>query len=120
MTDGVGARAVPCPFGRGARPCSDANGSILLASKSHTAMGSGDSWPSVLFHCACQPKARERMEARRGGAFTLSGGLACAVLCFVIDMGDGNSGGGAAQRSEERRVGKECGYQCRSRWSPYH
>ena len=20
----------------------------------------------------------------------------------------------------ERRVGKECGYQCRSRWSPYH
>ena len=27
---------------------------------------------------------------------------------------------GAAVRSEERRVGKECGYQCRSRWSPYH
>ena len=27
----------------------------------------------------------------------------------------GSSGG-----SEERRVGKECGYQCRSRWSPYH
>ena len=25
-----------------------------------------------------------------------------------------------AQGSEERRVGKECGYQCRSRWSPYH
>ena len=23
-------------------------------------------------------------------------------------------------RSEERRVGKECGYQCRSRWSTYH
>ena len=23
-------------------------------------------------------------------------------------------------RSEERRIGKECGYQCRSRWSPYH
>ena len=22
--------------------------------------------------------------------------------------------------SEERRVGKECGRQCRSRWSPYH
>src|SRR5438034_8106604 len=26
------------------------------------------------------------------------------------------TGGGPAQRSEERRVGKEC----RSRWSPYH
>ena len=23
-------------------------------------------------------------------------------------------------RSEERRVGKECKSQCRSRWSPYH
>src|SRR3546814_17227876 len=26
----------------------------------------------------------------------------------------------AAIRSEERRVGKECGSTCRSRWSPYH
>ena len=25
-----------------------------------------------------------------------------------------------ATRSEERRVGKECMVQCRSRWSPYH
>ena len=25
-----------------------------------------------------------------------------------------------ADRSEERRVGKECWYRCRSRWSPYH
>ena len=24
------------------------------------------------------------------------------------------------RRSEERRVGKECTIQCRSRWSPYH
>ena len=23
-------------------------------------------------------------------------------------------------RSEERRVGKECELKCRSRWSPYH
>lgn len=26
----------------------------------------------------------------------------------------------AGGRSEERRVGKECKDQCRSRWSPYH
>ena len=26
----------------------------------------------------------------------------------------------AAERSEERRVGKECSELCRSRWSPYH
>src|SRR3546814_3032734 len=27
---------------------------------------------------------------------------------------------GQADRSEERRVGKECVSTCRSRWSPYH
>ena len=27
---------------------------------------------------------------------------------------------GQGERSEERRVGKECMVQCRSRWSPYH
>ena len=27
---------------------------------------------------------------------------------------------GLTNRSEERRVGKECTIQCRSRWSPYH
>src|SRR3546814_11143895 len=27
---------------------------------------------------------------------------------------------GGAERSEERRVGKECVSQCRSGWSPYH
>ena len=26
----------------------------------------------------------------------------------------------AGGRSEERRVGKECSSECRSRWSPYH
>ena len=26
----------------------------------------------------------------------------------------------AVDRSEERRVGKECASMCRSRWSPYH
>src|SRR3546814_1673917 len=29
-------------------------------------------------------------------------------------------GTGQDQRSEERRVGKECVSTCRSRWSPYH
>ena len=28
--------------------------------------------------------------------------------------------GGIRERSEERRVGKECRMPCRSRWSPYH
>ena len=28
--------------------------------------------------------------------------------------------GQSNDRSEERRVGKECAITCRSRWSPYH
>src|SRR3546814_13357408 len=32
----------------------------------------------------------------------------------------GNIGRPALSRSEERRGGKECVSQCRSRWSPYH
>ena len=34
-------------------------------------------------------------------------------LKWFVD-GDGDN------RSEERRVGKECASMCRSRWSPYH
>ena len=33
---------------------------------------------------------------------------------------EGRVDGGLLARSEERRVGKECTIQCRSRWSPYH
>ena len=36
---------------------------------------------------------------------SLSLGLTIGILLF---------------RSEERRVGKECLFRCRSRWSPYH
>src|SRR2546429_7045869 len=46
-------------------------------------------------------------------------GLAEAIFETVFeDVGQGNDLDivGALQRSEERRVGKEC----RSRWSPYH
>src|SRR3546814_4107834 len=34
--------------------------------------------------------------------------------------GDASGSFSIAARSEERRVGKECGSTCRSRWSPYH
>src|SRR3546814_12203903 len=40
-----------------------------------------------------------------------------AALGIAFD-GDGDRLG--VVRSEERRVGKECGSTCRSRWSPYH
>src|SRR3546814_9730658 len=57
-----------------------------------------------------------------------SGGLACfgeavhaqalAQVCELTWQLRGQAEG--RQRSEERRVGKECVSTCRSRWSPYH
>src|SRR3546814_3714868 len=38
----------------------------------------------------------------------------------VPDEGGVAAGRRPADRSEERRVGKECVSTCRSRWSPYH
>src|SRR3546814_17975947 len=38
----------------------------------------------------------------------------------VLPSADPNRLNVAARRSEERRVGKECGNTCRSRWSPDH
>ena len=35
-------------------------------------------------------------------------------------FGGGAEVGTVIERSEERRVGKECTSWCRSRWSPYH
>ena len=44
----------------------------------------------------------------------LSGGEVPGTLENLRDAAAGE------HRSEERRVGKECGEPCRSRWSPYH
>src|SRR3546814_13282710 len=45
------------------------------------------------------------------------GAMAGAVEVFRANMIRADE---LAARSEERRVGKECVSQCRSRWSPYH
>ena len=44
------------------------------------------------------------------------------VEYYTTDMRWGTRAGSVKlhDRSEERRVGKECMVQCRSRWSPYH
>ena len=39
---------------------------------------------------------------------------------FVEFLKVDDTSGKGLFRSEERRVGKECGDECRSRWSPYH
>src|SRR3546814_14852572 len=46
-----------------------------------------------------------------GGLFRITVGAAERLAHQLVDQ---------AQRSEERRVGKECVSTCRSRWSPSH
>ena len=48
--------------------------------------------------------------------------LVIPAVAFLVlaSFGIGSLVGNARARSEERRVGKECTEQCRSRWSPYH
>src|SRR3546814_14473395 len=49
-------------------------------------------------------------------------GLPIATALFGIFVGAAGVGvlASVLDRSEERRVGKECVSTCRSRWSPYH
>ena len=61
------------------------------------------------------------------GMFTYDPGFLSTAACqSAITYIDGDKGEllyrgyPIEQRSEERRVGKECSLQCRSRWSPYH
>src|SRR3546814_19948518 len=61
-------------------------------------------------------------DAFRFGLFA----TAAFVLLMLIGQGQsatetvGRQLGLLSERSEERRVGKECVSTCRSRWSPYH
>ena len=62
-------------------------------------------------------KRRKRRRYKAQGTELLAAhapnGLWCADFKGEFMLGN-------KQRSEERRVGKECLRQCRSRWSPYH
>src|SRR3546814_15959767 len=56
------------------------------------------------------PQQGEEHQHRHGGAGHASTGQLPARQTEVAEH----------ERSEERRVGKECVSTCRSRWSPYH
>src|SRR3546814_3463188 len=53
----------------------------------------------------------------RGGLPMLRHGVEYTLVTVVGESGPEECG---LDRSEERRVGKECVSTCRSRWSPYH
>src|SRR3546814_11936414 len=61
----------------------------------------------VADRCARGVAAVEEIIARHGGVWPAN---AAARVDAVVPI----------ERSEERRVGKECVSTCRSRWSPYH
>ena len=56
----------------------------------------------------------ELMCVMTSGMAHVSGGIMAAYIAFGIEPKH------LLTRSEERRVGKECRLECRSRWSPYH
>src|SRR3546814_3810164 len=51
---------------------------------------------------------------------SLPEGLAGADVIYATRVQKERFAGEELERSEERRVGKECVSTCRSRWSPYH
>src|SRR3546814_15510781 len=74
-------------------------------------------------------EAFPRLKDRAGFAVFACRGNASVEAVVIGFVGSDNAGVGAGiggvdgrggQRSEERRVGKECVSPCRSRWSPYH
>src|SRR3546814_10838696 len=63
-------------------------------------------------------------EQTRGGVLdffnTFSGGSLKRMSLTALGVMPYITASIVVQRSEERRVGKECVSTCRSRWSPYH
>src|SRR3546814_10104509 len=51
---------------------------------------------------------------------TASGRVTFSGTGYAPEGDLSRDGGSGIERSEERRVGKECVSTCRSRWSPYH
>ena len=62
-----------------------------------------------------RPKVAQTVIAESAGNDP-TGTVLALTVAGVVEAGHV----GATGRSEERRVGKECGLLCRSRWSPYH
>ena len=63
--------------------------------------------------------AKHLME-RKEAFYALSAATGATRADSWVDIEGGIGTFFAYARSEERRVGKECNGQCRSRWSPYH
>src|SRR3546814_3793703 len=59
-------------------------------------------------------------DSDEGGLLFTVGGVTGGQFELVANPGIAITSFTQAERSEERRVGKECVSTCSSRWSPYH
>ena len=66
------------------------------------------------WHGKIEVISRAEIETPEGLAVAYTPGVAEPCLAIAANPED------SWRRSEERRVGKECESECRSRWSPYH
>src|SRR3546814_14682034 len=70
--------------------------------------------------------AVRRLVLRKGGEAALQqllrrlGPMSLSALLLMLVLLFGFQGRQIVERSDERRVGKECVSTCRSRWLPYH
>ena len=87
-----------------------------------------DSFDFVRFDTFTPDAARRDPSTKREG-FDMAADPRYRVFVVYVDLAASKSLGPVMpnedlprirQRSEERRVGKECWITCRSRWSPYH
>ena len=71
---------------------------------------------------SCPPSKTEATEVNSAGQRRSNVGRTAldAMVERIRPEVDINYASIIAERSEERRVGKECSSSCRSRWSPYH
>src|SRR3546814_13351253 len=73
----------------------------------------------------CDMRRAEKLEILHDSEVAMFSGVArdsrrLVIGCSLLLPALGVNAVGAVERSEERRVGKECVSTCRSRWSPYH
>jgi hypothetical protein len=64
-------------------------------------------------------RIQEKRERAAAAAVPAADGAEAVDVPAAADVAPSDPGA-LSERSEERRVGKECRRLCRSRWSPYH
>jgi cobyrinic acid a,c-diamide synthase len=80
----------------------------------------GPDYIDPAFHAAAAGRASVNLDSWAMAPGAIAALAARDDADIIIAEGSMGLFDGVAERSEERRVGKECRRLCRSRWSPYH